>query len=212
MFSYFNIFIFTFLFLHFCFYIFIFAFLFLHFYFCILIFWFLYFYIFTFFPLGIRNLENGFDNYDPRLADFVPKSLKSCSNIQDNPIHETLKDKLIGIEQIIFSRKVKFLAISTLTFDFLETTGFVKSHEGQLENNNLLSLITNMGQFGLQSNENIESTFIPPVRSSYQTELDYKIRFMQYIRSFNDRSSYSLACVLDGVCPVNYKDQIVKNR
>ena len=207
MFSYFNIFIFTLLFSHCYFHIFIFTFLFLHFYFLVLTF--LHFY---FLPLGIRNLENGFDNYDPRLADFVPKSLKSCSNIQDNPIHETLKDKLIGIEQIIFSRKVKFLAISTLTFDFLETTGFVKSHEGQLENNNLLSLITNMGQFGLQSNENIESTFIPPVRSSYQTELDYKIRFMQYIRSFNDRSSYSLACVLDGVCPVNYKDQIVKNR
>ena len=173
-------------------------------------------FIFPFFPFylltGIRNLENGFsDNYDPKLADFVPKSLKSCSNIQDNPIHETLKDKLIGIEQIIFSRKVKFVAISTLTFDFLETTGYVKTYEGQLENNNLISLITNMGQFGLQSNENIESTFVPPVRSSYQTELDYKIRFMQYIRSFNDRSSYSLACVLDGVCPVNYRNQIINN-
>ena len=103
------------------------------------------------------------------------------------------------------------MAVSTLTFDFLETTGFIKSHEGELKNNNLISLITNMGQFGLQSNENIESTFIPPVRSSYKTELDYKIRFMQYIRSFNDRSSYSLACVLDGVCPVNYKDQIIKS-
>ena len=122
-----------------------------------------------------------------------------------------MKDKLIGIEQIIFSRKVKFVAISTLTFDFLETTGYVKTYEGQLENNNLISLITNMGQFGLQPNENIDSTFVPPVRSSYQTELDYKIRFMQYIRSFNDRSSYSLACVLDGVYPVNYRNQVINN-
>jgi len=46
------------------------------------------------------------------------------------------------------------------------------------------------------------------VRSEFDTADDYKIRFSQYVRNYNDRASYALACVLDGTCPVNFKTQV----
>ena len=154
-------------------------------------------------------MDNGYDDYDPRLSDFVPPNLKTCSNIQDNPIHETLQDKLIGVQHIVFTRRAKFLSVSLLTSDYIDTNGYLQAVEGQLETGDLISLITVMGDIGPQP-EDLGSTFIPPVRSSYSTELDYKTRFMQYVRTHNDRASYSLACILDGDCPVNFRDQINK--
>ena len=71
-------------------------------------------------------------------------------------------------------------------------------------------MITEMGQFGFGPGGSIGSTFRAPVRSEYETAVDYEYRFKQYIRNHNDRATYALACVLDGICPVNYKDQIVK--
>jgi hypothetical protein len=122
-------------------------------------------------------------------------------------------DKLIGVQSIVKTRRAKFVAISGLTDDYLDTTGYVHSVEGQLGNMNLESadlesLIAGMGQFGFGSGEMIASTFIPPVRSEYETAADWKYRFMQYVRTHNDRAAYSLACIVDGVCPVNFKNQI----
>ena len=141
------------------------------------------------------------------ISDFVPVSLDTCSNIKDNPIHETKQDILIGVQHIVHSRRAKFIAISTLTNDFLDTTGEISTVEGSFENQNLLSFITSRGLFDFQNGHSIGSTFIPPVRSEFETKLDYKYRFMQYVRTYNDRASYSLACVLDGVCPVNFLNQ-----
>ena len=112
---------------------------------------------------------------------------------------------------MVYSRRVKYLAMSSLTPDYLDTTGRLNTIEGEFSND-LISLITVMGQFGLQGETNVStdigSTFIPPVRSGFETEIDHKTRFMQYVRTHNDRASYSLACILDGVCPVNFQDQV----
>ena len=52
------------------------------------------------------------------------------ANIADNPIHSTLPDKLIGPPQIVEQRKSKYVAISLLTPDFLQTSGVLTVVEG----------------------------------------------------------------------------------
>jgi hypothetical protein len=46
------------------------------------------------------------------------------------------------------------------------------------------------------------------VASEFSTAKDWARRFHQYERQYNDRALYSLACVLDGDCPVDFKSQI----
>lgn len=46
------------------------------------------------------------------------------------------------------------------------------------------------------------------VSSEFQTASDWDRRFHQYERQYNDRAYYSLACVLDGDCPVDFKAQL----
>jgi len=157
---------------------------------------------------GIRKLNDDFDSQDPNLVNFIPIDKSTCSNIADNPIHPSLPDKLIGLLHIITTRRAKFIAISQLTPDYLDTTGNLHSVEGELESGNLMTMIVQMGQFGFGSGSTINSTFTPPMRSEFETADDYDTRFSQYIRNHNDRATYSLACVIDGVCPVNFRDQL----
>jgi hypothetical protein len=170
---------------------------------------------------GIRVLNDGFDNeFDPSLDTFVPTDLSSCSNIADNPIFTTLQDKLIGILSIVATRRAKYLAVSQLTVDYMDTTGRLNTLEGELKSGQLISMIMELGQFGLNIDSSttgdastlIESTFIPPQRpdiAEFKTANDFQTRFKQYIENYNDKATYSLACVLDGNCPVNYKDQVI---
>lgn len=157
---------------------------------------------------GIRKLNDDFNITDPNLANFIPVARNTCSNIADNPYHETMQDKLIGVLRIVNTRRAKFIALSELTEDYLDTTGALSAFEGELESGNLISMIVEMGQFSFTSGTTIQSTFRPPVRSEYDTAVDYKTRFRQYILNVNDRASYSLACVIDGNCPVNFRDQL----
>jgi hypothetical protein len=157
---------------------------------------------------GIRKLNDDYDLNDPNLAKFQPEVRDTCSNIADNPVHNAMPDKLIGILKVVLTRRAKFIAFSQLTEDFLDTTGYLSSFEGELESGNLISLLTELGQFGFGAGNSINSTFNPPKRSEYDTAVDYRRRFSQYILNFNDRATYSLACVLDGVCPVNFRDQL----
>lgn len=46
------------------------------------------------------------------------------------------------------------------------------------------------------------------VSGDYETAPDVLRRFHQYRTSENDRARYSLACQLDGTCPVNFRDEI----
>ncbi len=157
---------------------------------------------------GIRKLNDDYDLNDPNLANFQPEVRDTCSNIADNPVHNAMPDKLIGILKVVLTRRAKFIAFSQLTPDYLDTTGYLSSFEGELESGNLISLLTELGQFGFGAGNSINSTFNPPKRSEYDTAVDYRRRFSQYILNFNDRATYSLACVLDGVCPVNFRDQL----
>jgi hypothetical protein len=123
-------------------------------------------------------------------------------------MHQVSKqDKMIGVQRVVTSRRAKYMAISELTEDFLDTTGYLNAFEGELESGDLISMIIEMGQFGFGPGGSFGSTFAPPGRSDFETANDYSYRFKQYIRNHNDRGSYALACVIDGVCPVNYKNQ-----
>jgi len=159
---------------------------------------------------GIRRLDDGYDILDPTLADFVVQDRSTCSNIADNPTHASQQDKYIGVQRIIASRRAKYMAISQLTPDMLDTTGNLNSFEGELLSGDLISMIIEMGQFGFGAGNTVQSTFRPPIRSEFDTAADYKTRFYQYIRNHNDRAIYSLACVVDKVCPVNFRDQLTK--
>jgi hypothetical protein len=161
---------------------------------------------------GIRKLNDDFALDDPSLADFTPMDRSTCSNIADNPVHESMQDKLIGVLHVTVTRRAKFVAVSQLTPDYLDTTGRLSAFEGEMESGDLISLIMQAGQLGFGAGEDIRSTFAPPVRSLYETAVDYNTRFSQYIRNHNDRASYSLACVLDGVCPVNFKAQLTSGQ
>jgi len=138
----------------------------------------------------------------------VPSDNAKCSNIDDNPTHPTLQDKLLGVMKIRTKRRAKYIAVSLMTPDYLDLSGVVQSTEGELDSGNLITIITRMGQFGLGPGTSIGSTFPAPVRSEFKTAVDFKYRFRQFIDNYNDRSEYALACVIDGVCPVNYKDQL----
>eukprot|EP01034_Spumella_vulgaris_P021395 gene21395-27425_t len=161
---------------------------------------------------GIRKLNDDFAVDDPNLAEFTPVDRSTCSNIADNPVHESMQDKLIGVMHVIVTRRAKFVAVSQLTYDFLDTCGWLSAFEGEMETGDLISLIMESGQLGFGAGELIQSTFAPPVRSDYETAIDYNTRFSQYIRNHNDRASYSLACVLDGICPVNFKAQLTSGQ
>jgi hypothetical protein len=147
---------------------------------------------------GIRKLNNAYAIDDPRLDYFKPENLSECmgmySNIADNPVHVTLQDKLIGVQDVVYSRRAKYIAVSALTYDYLDTNGFQSSVEGELEGGNLISFAMATGQFGFSPGAEFKATYF---------------RYYQYINKFNDRAWYSLACVLDGICPVDYKAQLV---
>jgi hypothetical protein len=157
---------------------------------------------------GIRQLDEDHDRYDPELDTFKPQSRNNCSNIADNPTHPTVQDKLIGQQKVITQRRSKMMAVSELSDDFMDTTGYLNAFEGELDNGDLISMIIEMGQFGFGPGEKVRSTASIPVRSEYETANNYRTRFRQYITNVNDRALYSLACVIDGVCPVNYRDQL----
>ncbi len=157
---------------------------------------------------GIRKLNDDMTGLDPAIVHFTPQDRSNCSNIADNPIIPTLQDKLIGVQTIMTRRRAKFLAISELTSDYMDTTGVLNTIEGEYDSGNLISIVTNLYQFGFGPGNATRSTFAPPVMSEFKTAIDYKYRFSQYIRNYNDRATYYLACVLDGTCPVNFANQL----
>jgi hypothetical protein len=160
---------------------------------------------------GVRVLDENLDELDFNLElNFAPTDRSTCSNIADNVIHDSQADKLIGKQRIVASRRAKYMALSELTDDLMDTTGALQSFEGELDSGDLIGMIIEMGQFGFGAGETIQSTFREPIRSEYETAQDYETRFYQYIFNYNDRASYSLGCVLDGTCPVNYRDQLTE--
>lgn len=157
---------------------------------------------------GIRQLDEYLAILDPNLATTKFATRGTCSNIVDNPPHQSLEDKFIGVQQVVGSRRAKFMALSELTEDLMDTTGNLNSFEGELDSGDLISMIIEMGQFGFAAGTTVKSTFAPPVRSEFDTASDWNTRFRQYLSFPNDRALYSLACVIDGMCPVNFMNQL----
>lgn len=158
------------------------------------------------------NFKDGICGMRKRsLSDEDNQPRESCSNIVDNPIHRSLPDKLIGEKKVVERRREKFVSVSKLTEDFLDTTGVQSNYEGRLEDN--INLITIMKEsvingFKWNSGSNLGTTYQSDIEDKYfRTIEDWERRFHQFEHSYNDRALYSTACVLDGICPVNFKDQ-----
>lgn len=157
------------------------------------------------------------DLNDPDLANRQIQDRSNCSNIADNPPHETRPDDLVGQLRRVETRRTKFFAISQLTDDFLDTTTAVHTYEGELENGlEVDSLFEDSHFFDGDDNFDVAtSTFEPSVIAGdyfpgeFVPDQDSVARYHQYIERFNDRAQYSLNCVYDGTCPVNFKDQVV---
>lgn len=148
-------------------------------------------------------------------------------NLADNPIHQTLPDQLIGPPKTVEKRRTKYVAISPLTEDYLDTTGVLRSLEGGLEtsNNNgsltveaeyLLALVgvtaedineLGFGWAGLFSNNNhlpweASYSYHPAQYSAgFTSSEDWDSLFHDYEIKYHDKAYYSPACILDGHCP-----------
>ena len=165
-------------------------------------------------------MDDGKDYLDPNLPDRDVPDRGSCSNIADNPTHRTAPDKLIGQERVVETRRAKFIAISRLTDDYLDTTGQMTSFEGELEDGaDLVSLFQQTKKSNDEdipfawslpkATDGIASTFKPKVYSPHFKQADdFDTRYHQYIRNHNDRATYSTSCQFDGECPVDFASQI----
>ena len=161
---------------------------------------------------GIRKLDNDMHEKDPDLGQRETGGREECSNIVDNAIHPTPPDLLIGVDTVVEQRRAKYVAISKLTDDFLDTSGVLMSFEGEMEDEaDLITLLRN-GGFGWESGDDLGSTFKPQVYTEFKMAQDWDTRFHQYEENFNDRAFYSLSCQLDGTCPVDFKDQVELGR
>ncbi|CAM9732362.1 unnamed protein product, partial [Discosporangium mesarthrocarpum] len=159
---------------------------------------------------GIREVDDGYEWDDPALDNRSVEDRSNCSNIADNPIHDTPPDKLIGEQRVVETRLAKFVAVSRLTGDLLDTSTVLMSFEGKLEGSEDLLALFHQGHnlFDWSAGSSIGYTYHPQVYSGFEMEPDWQTRLHQYEEMPNDRATYSVACVVDGSCPVNFKDQI----
>jgi hypothetical protein len=167
---------------------------------------------------GRRDFTQGMSRLDADLPyrDLTPR--QKCSNIVDNAIHSTPPDMLIGVPVIVERRRAKYVAVSKLTDDYLDTSGITHSFEGELEGqSDLTSLMdaarggmfgSSQSQFQWGPGEEIKTTFTDQVHDNeFKMEESWDDRFYQYQDNFNDRAFDSPSCINDGECPVNFEEQ-----
>ena len=158
---------------------------------------------------GHYVIGNDLHPNDPTLPQREqPDRGNNCSNIADNPIHTTIPDKRIGREEIILKRTAKFVAVSRLTHDYLDTSGILWSYEGELENGSDISSIVSDAKkhFYNAAGDSIQDAYFTPIHLETEEQTmhwDHKLH--QFENEYNDRSFHSLACVIDGKCPINFK-------
>jgi hypothetical protein len=165
---------------------------------------------------GIRTNDEDYDLNDPEIPNRAQVDRGNCSNIEDNPMHPTMPDELVGELLIVETRRAKYVAVSTLTPDLLDTTAQLDAFEGELEDMDMDSLIQSYGQFDWSIHGNghpRSSTYSEPLEApddfNFKPRLESEARFHQYQTHYNDRAFYSLSCVIDGTCPVNFANQLV---
>jgi hypothetical protein len=164
---------------------------------------------------GKRNINDDKHHFDPMIPFREEPNRGACSNIVDNPIHPTTSDKRIGPATVVKRRRAKYVAISKLTDDYLDTNGIVTTYEGGLEEGaDLLSLarqfITRHNPFEWHpSDKEIGTTYQAPIHDGYFTQIRNQDKaFHQFETLPNDRSTKSTACVFDGTCINNFADQV----
>lgn len=162
---------------------------------------------------GRRDFTGGMSRLDPGLADQTSEDRGTCTNVADNPVHQTAPDQLVGIPIVVETRRAKYVAVSRLTEDYLDTSGVLATFEGELEGEMPLAdlLSTDGGDyFQWTPSAELDATFEPQIWDpKFQMESDWDDRFYQFHDNFNDRAWDSPACVNDGECPVNFQRQTV---
>lgn len=162
---------------------------------------------------GKRKINDDMQHYDPNLPFREKPNRGDCSNIVDNPIHPTLPDKRIGPQTKIESRRAKYIAISRLTDDYLDTSGNIKIIEGDLEGADLLSLVreynkksSDLFMWKTDTSGDIGSTFQPQIHDDHFSQVkETLLEHHQYETLYNDRAFYSPASVYDDTGPTDFK-------
>eukprot|EP00986_Skeletonema_menzelii_P018335 scaffold26628_cov149-Skeletonema_menzelii.AAC.2 len=116
---------------------------------------------------GRMKVDLDMQTFDPELPNREKPDRRHCSNLVDNPIHETQPDKRIGDATVLERRRAKYVSVSRLTGDYLDTSFQMKTYEGELQGD-LLSIVQQFRgdrsmPFGwsASSADEISSTFHP---------------------------------------------------
>jgi len=159
---------------------------------------------------GRRDFTQGMSRLDADLPYRDLSARDKCTNVVDNAVHATPPDMLVGVPVVVETRRAKYVAVSRLTDDYLDTAGITMSFEGEMEDEaNLLTLMQDRGQFGWGAGDEVKTTFHDQVHDpEFRMEPNWDDRFYQYQDNFNDRAHDSPSCINSGECPVNFAHQV----
>ena len=123
-------------------------------------------------------------------------------------------DLLVGRDQVVVTRRTN-VAISRLTDDFLDTSGILYTFEGELEAEaDMMLLQAELGMFDWTVPETFAETGAWTDLRRLNARCSRPTLKWRAIGSRSTNTSpvmigqYSLACALDGECPVNFASQV----
>ena len=129
------------------------------------------------------EVDLGMQTFDPELPNRETPDRSHCTNLVDNPIHSIEPDKRIGDASVLEQRRAKYVAVSRLTDDYLDTTGILKTFEGELSGD-LSSIIKEQfkgSPFDWSEGNDISSTFQPKLHDNlFQQQRAKKIELPVY--------------------------------
>jgi hypothetical protein len=95
-------------------------------------------------PNSVPNLRGHIQPWSQNYMD---------GNIADNPVHGTGPDQLIAPSKVVFTRRAKYVVLTRLAENYLETTKYNNLYEGEAINRSLNTILDDFGQFGWDSGE-----------------------------------------------------------
>ncbi|KAL7434161.1 hypothetical protein ACHAXM_003917 [Skeletonema potamos] len=127
---------------------------------------------------GQMKVDLDMQTYDPELPNRETPDRRHCSNLVDNPIHSTQPDKRTGDATVLERRRAKYVAVSRLTDDYLDTSGVLRTYEGALTGD-LVSIVkqfisNNSSLFGWSVGSDIGSTFQPQIHEPFFSQAKAK--------------------------------------
>ena len=93
-------------------------------------------------PNSVPNLRGHIQPWSQNYMD---------GNIADNALHGTEPDQLIAPSKVVFTRRAKYVVITRLSENYLETTNYNNIFEGEAIDRSLNSILDDFGQFGWDS-------------------------------------------------------------